>query len=115
MPKIKIEQAKEGMVVSNDVKNVDSMLLVPAGCALSERQINILNAWGVTELEVMVAEGCEAPDLLGSLPPEELERLTAEVKARFWRVDEKNPVFLEIFKLALQRRVKSGAKELATT
>ena len=113
MPKIKIEQAKEGMVVSNDVKNIDSMLLVPAGCALSERQINILNAWGVTELEVLLAEGCEAADPLAQLPPEELARLTAEVRARFWRVDEQNPLFLEVFKLALQRRVKSNAGELA--
>ena len=115
MPKIKIEQVKEGMVVGSDVKNVDSMLLVPAGCTLTERQINILNAWGVTELEVLVAEGCEAADPLANLPAEELERLTAEVKARFWKVDEKNPVFMEVFKLALQRRVQTNAGELATT
>ena len=115
MPKIKIEQAKEGMVVSSDVKNVDSMLLVPAGCALSERQINILNAWGVTELEVMVAEGCDPANPLAGLSAEELQRLTAEVRARFWKVDEHNPVFLEIFKLALQRRVQTNAGELAAT
>ena len=115
MPKIKIEQAKEGMVVSSDVKNVDCMLLVPAGCALSERQINILNAWGVTELEVLVADGCEAANPLAGLSAEELERLTAELKARFWKVDEQNPVFLEIFKLALRRRVQTNAGELAAT
>ncbi len=113
MPKIKIEQAKEGMVVSCDVKNVDSMLLVPAGCALSDRQINILNAWGVTEIEVQVAEGCAAANPFAGLSPEELERLTAEVKARFWKVEEMNPVFMEVFKLALQRRVKTSAAELA--
>lgn len=115
MPKIKIEQAKEGMVVGSDVKNVDSMLLVPAGCTLSERQINILNAWGVMELEVVTAEGCEDADPLANLAAEELERLTAEVKARFWKVDEKNPVFMEVFKLALQRRVRHNTEELATT
>ncbi len=115
MPKIKIEQVKEGMVVGSDVKNVDSMLLVPAGCTLTQRQINILNAWGVVELEVLVAEGCDDANPLAGLSAEELDRFTAEVKERFWKVDVQNPVFMEIFKLALQRRIKSNLGELATT
>ena len=114
MPKIKIEQVKQGMVVGSDVKNIDSMLLVPAGCTLSERQINILNSWGVTEIEVVEAEGCEPADPLSALPPDELLKLTAEVKARFWKADEKNPVFMEIFKIALERRVQCNAVEAAT-
>lgn len=114
MPKIKIEQVKEGMVVGSDVKNIDSMLLVPAGCTLTERQVNILNSWGVTEVDVVAAEGCEGADPLAGLSAAELEQLTAEVKARFWKVDEKNPVFMEIFQLALQRRVQSNTGELAT-
>lgn len=103
------------MVVGNDVKNVDSMLLVPAGCTLTARQINILNAWGVTELEVVSAEGCEDANPLARLSKEELVRFTTEVRERFWKVDEKNPVFMEIFKLALQRQVKASARELAAT
>ncbi|MFO1488908.1 MAG: hypothetical protein U1F65_10560 [Verrucomicrobiota bacterium] len=114
MPKIKIEQLKEGMVVASDVKNIDSMLLVPAGCSLSERQINILSSWGVLEVDVVSAEGCEDADPLSKVSTEELERIRAELLARFWKADEKNPVFMEIFKLALQRRVKSNKGELAT-
>jgi len=115
MPKLKIEQVKEGMVVGSDVKNIDSMLLVPAGCTLTERQVNILNSWGVTEVDVVLAEGCEDADPLAKCSAEELERVKTEIKARFWKVDETNPVFLEIFKLALQRRVQSNQVELATT
>ena len=113
MPKIKIEQLKEGMVVSSDVKNIDNMLLVPAGCALTDRQINILSSWGVSEVDVAVAEGCDEADPLAKFSPEELEVLKAEIKARFWKADEKNPVFMEIFKLALQRRIQSSKGELA--
>ena len=113
MPKLKIEQVKEGMVVGSDVKNIDSMLLVPAGCTLTERQVNILNSWGVTEVDVVAAEGCEDSDPLAKVSAEELERLKAEITARFWKVDEKNPVFMEIFKLALQRRIQSNKGELA--
>ena len=111
MPKIKIEQVKEGMVVAVDVKNIDSMLLVPAGCTLTERQINILNSWGVIEVDVVVAEGVEV-DPFAKFSAEELEHLRAELTARFWKVDEKNPVFMEIFKLALDRRLRSSKGEL---
>ena len=113
MPRINIESVKEGMVVAGDVKNIDSMLLVPAGCTLSERQINILNAWGVTEVDVVLAEGCEDTDPMAKFSAEELEKMTAEIKERFWQVDETNPVFIEIFKLVLERRLQAGVEELA--
>ena len=112
MPKIKIESLQEGMVVVSDVKNIDNMLLIPAGCTLSERQINILKAWGVSEVEVVASETQEDTDILTKLSAEEVERLSAEVKERFWKVDEANPVFMEIFILILQRRVRATRKEL---
>ena len=114
MPKIKIDSIKEGMVVVSDVKNIDNMLLIPAGCTLSERQINILNAWGVSEVEVVASEAHEDTDIMTKLSPEELEKLSAEVKSRFWKVDESNPVFTEIFILILQRRVRATRSDLAT-
>jgi len=101
------------MVVSCDVKNIDNMLLIPAGCSLSERQINILKSWGVNEIEVVASQATEDQDPVAKLAPEELERLTAELKERFWQVAEDNPVFLEIFKLALQRRLRTATAELA--
>ena len=102
------------MMVGSDVKNIDSMLLVPAGCTLTERQVNILNSWGVTEEDVVLAAGCDEADPLAKLSEEELAQLKAEIKARFWNADEQNPVFTEIFKLALQRRIESNQEELAT-
>jgi hypothetical protein len=112
MPKIKIDSIQEGMVVVSDVKNIDNMLLIAAGCTLSERQINILKAWGVSEVEVMAsAEASEDTDSLTKLSSEEVEKLSAEVKQRFWRVDESNPVFTEIFILILQRRLRATRSE----
>ena len=112
MPRIKIEQVMEGMVVGGDVKNIDGMLLVPTGCTLTKRQINILNSWGVTEVDVVEAEGCHEDDPQAKFSAEELEELIAQTKARFWKADEKNPVFMEIFKLALKRRMQSNKGEL---
>ena len=95
------------MVVARDVKNIDGMLLAPSGCELSERQINILQAWGVTEIEVEAGEEmAKAHDPLAQLPPETLAKLTADLRARFWKPDDFGPVPAEIFKLMLLRKVR---------
>jgi hypothetical protein len=69
MPRIKTESLQEGMVVSCDVKNIDNMLLIPAGCNLTERQINILQAWGVAEIDIQDSKALEDADPLAKLAP----------------------------------------------
>jgi len=92
-----------------DVKNMDDMLLIPAGCTLTERQIGILQAWGVEEIEVQHSQSIEDADPLTRLSPEAIARLTEEVKSRFWQPDESNPVFIEICRLMVQRRARKSA------
>lgn len=108
MPRIKTEQLKEGMVVITDVKNMDDMLLIPAGAKLTTRQIGILQAWGVLEIDVKSADGAGNTDILSKLPPETLAKLTAETKAIFWRPDDNDQVFAELLRLLLSRRIKRG-------
>jgi hypothetical protein len=105
--RVKSEELKPGMVVARDVKNIDGMLLAPSGCELSERQIGILQAWGVTELEIEASEEqAKSHDPLAKLPPEVLAKLTADLRARFWKPDEFGPVPAEIFKLMLLRQAR---------
>jgi hypothetical protein len=105
--RIKSEALQPGMVVARDVKNIDGMLLAPSGCQLSERQIDILQAWGITEVEVEAGEEmAQAHDPLAQLPPETLTRITAELRARYWKPDEFGPVPAEIFKLMLMRQAR---------
>jgi len=95
------------MIVARDVKNIDGMLLAPSGCNLSERQINILQAWGISEVEVEASEEIAmAHDPLAQLPPETLAKLTAELRARFWNPDQFGPVPTEIFRLMLLRQAR---------
>jgi len=109
MPRVKTESLREGMVVANDVKNIDHMLLIPAGCTLTQRQISILQAWGVSEIEVQHSAAAEDMDPVAKLPPEVVARLSAELRGRFFKPDDANPVFAEIFKLMLQRRARKFA------
>jgi hypothetical protein len=107
MPKLKIEQLQEGMVVSVDVRNMDDMLLLPAGCTLAEKHIGILEAWGVTDVEVEAAdELADGTNPLSKLSPEEAARLTEETKAIFWQLDEASPVQMQVFDLVLRRAAR---------
>lgn len=112
MPRTKTESLQPGMVVASDVKNIDGMLLIPVGAELSERQIDILQAWGVAEIEVQAGANAEANgDPLAKLPPEVLEKWTAEAKGLFWKLDENSLIEMEVLKLMLHRRVtRAGAK-----
>ena len=95
------------MIVACEVKNLDGMLLCPSGCELSERQIGILQAWGVVEVEIEAsAEVAMSHDPLAQLPPETLAKITADLRARFWKPDEFGPVPAEIFKLMLLRQAR---------
>lgn len=107
MPKLKLEQLKPGMIVAVSVKNMDDMLLAPAGCELSERHINILETWGINEVDVEAAEEVEAPaDPLSKLLPDVRARLEQEARAVFWDYDESNPVQQEFFKMVLMRKAR---------
>src|SRR5688500_12667795 len=104
MPRVKTELLQEGMVVSSDVKDLDNMLLIPKGCRLTARQIGILQAWGVPQIEVAASAAIDDTDLLAKMPPEQVEKLSQELRATFWKADDADLVFAELFKLLLRRR-----------
>jgi len=100
------------MTVARDVKNIDGMLLLPVGCALSERQIGILQAWGVAEVDVEASpETARNHDPLAGLPPEQIAQLTADLRARYWKPDDFGPVPAEIFKLMLHRQARHATPD----
>jgi hypothetical protein len=107
MAKVKTECLQPGMVAGADVRNMDGMLLMPSGCELSDRHIRILKTWGVAEITVgqSAEEAAAAPRRPISAKP--TPELIKAVKARFWQLDETNPVHEEILRLMLRRKTKS--------
>jgi len=110
MPRVKTESLQSGMVVAGDVKNLHQMLLIPAGATLTDRQINILQAWGISEVEVQAAGGESSENAsLSPHSPQEIAELTAEIKQRFWQPNENHPVNAEILRLMLERRCRGSS------
>jgi hypothetical protein len=112
MPKVKIASVHEGMVVAADVKNMDSMLLIPAGCALTEKHIDICNAWGITEGQVEAGGGPEdGGDVLQQVPPEVLEKARTGLTDIFWETIAKDTLQADTFDLVLRRKVRHLVEE----
>ncbi len=107
MPQIRLDQLTEDMVAASDIKNMDGMLLVPTGSALTPRQIGILRSWGISHVDVLGAQAGEVPDdPLLRLSPEEVGRMTAELKSCFWNFDDANPVQHRVFQYVLRRQAR---------
>jgi hypothetical protein len=86
---------------------MDNMLLIPSGCALSERQIDVLNAWGIPEVQVQATDEPEEPtDILQRLPPETLAKIKTELEGLFFEPLDKNPIQEEVVDLILRRRAR---------
>lgn len=101
------------MVVASDVKNIDDMLLIPSGTKIRARHIEILQAWGVRDVQVEPSNAEDDTHVISKLPQEIIAKIlakadgiSAEVRADFWETDEKNPVFQELLRLLVQRRLK---------
>lgn len=105
MPKLKLESLLPGMVVTADVKNSDGMLLIPAGCALTDKQISMLDTWGVAEIQVERGEGM-ADIPAQELSPEAMRALAAELEALFWTPIDSSPVQKAVFELVLNRKAR---------
>jgi len=95
------------MVVAADIKNLDDMLLIPAGAELSPRHIKVLMTWGISEVQIEASDtGIESSDPLASIPPEVTEKVTAEIRGCFRTLDDASKVQQEILRLTIRRRLR---------
>lgn len=107
MAKVKLDNLREGMVVTADVRNLDDMLLFPAGTELSARHLKVMRSWGISE--VRVEDGDEVEDVsdpLRRLSPESLAQLEENLRSIFWKFDDSQPLQQTVYRLMLMRQVR---------
>ena len=107
MPKVKIDFLRPGMVVAADVRNMDEMLLIPAGCEITERHVQLLQTWGIRDVQVGTA-GVEGQWTSARDSVEVDAGVLQAEKHRFWNFDDRNPVQQEVLRLVLRRKVSTA-------
>ncbi len=103
---IRTENLEPGMVLADDVLDVNGWLLLTAGTKLTSSHIRNFVAREVVLVGVDgVSQGSVDQKHLAALAPEELQKLQDENEARFRHNDLTDPFIEEVLRLSLIRRV----------
>jgi predicted nucleotidyltransferase len=60
MGRLSIDHVKPGMVLGKDAHTFRKQLLLPTGTVLNSKNIELMKAWGVSEVD---SQGCAEPSL----------------------------------------------------
>ncbi len=106
MGRLSIDHVQAGMVLGKDAYTFRKQLLLPSGTVLSDKNIEMMKAWGVSEVDT---QGCSEPDL------QDVEQRIAEIPAlaaasltldtRFSDVRE-DPIMKEILTIVKKQLVE---------
>jgi hypothetical protein len=107
MTKVKIRNLKEGMILADDVRDQNGMLILSQGKSISEKYLRTFKSWGITEINI---EGTiEEDDKAG--PEKNEENIPVEVKEKvddlFRFTDKQHPAIAELMELSILRKMES--------
>lgn len=96
-----LREVEPGMVPCIDVCDLTGRVLVPAGTALNAKQIKLLKAWGIRNIDI-------AHDLSDELPSQDLQYWEQEVRSRIDIADLHHPLVLKLIPVLAQELAKSS-------
>ena len=103
---ISVDALENGMVLSEDVFDINARLLLSKGQQITTKHIRILKVWGVIDVNVVGNKGQkdreDAP-----VDPEIIETVKASTQEIFKNIDLEHPAIEEIFKLSVALRSRN--------
>jgi HD-like signal output (HDOD) protein len=101
---VHVDNLEVGMVLSEDVKDINARLLLTKGQKIQSKHIRIFKIWGITEVCVVGESQNKKDSTEFNINPDKLERITEETKYLFKHVDLSHPVIAELFRISLLYR-----------
>jgi len=103
----KPQELESGMVLAADVLNLDGQTLFKAGLELEDRQIEILQMWGIPNVEIAGEQTEEELVNLDQFPPHILKKAERLVDIRFKLVKSPHPVVNTLRKFCVSQEAKA--------
>jgi hypothetical protein len=103
---LSVDDLKNGMVLSEDVLDINARLLISKGQKITPKQIRVLKIWGITEVDV-VGEKDQTNTETPQADPEIIQEVKESTKEIFKNVDLKHPAIKEIFELSVDHRCQN--------
>ena len=112
MATLSIDVIQPGMELAAPVKNPQGQVLFGAGITLKEKHIEMMMAWGVGEVEIVVDD--QSDDETSRRMEAMIKREEENIMKRFTRGDLEHPVVREIIRCCAERRVERASREGTT-
>ena len=107
MGKVNLENVSPGMVLEKDVKERSGRVLLRAGTEISDRHMNILKTWGVTEVDVENLTQAEVnAQVTQQLDPEALKIAEEQVSHLFCHTDKEHPAMRKLMRISVMKQVR---------
>ena len=104
---VSIDEIKQGMVLSDDVLDINQKLLLTKGQTITSKHIRIFKIWGITEVNVFGKKEKKS-GIEPRINPELVEKIEDQTKQTFKDIDLEHPVAKEVFKLSVSHRCNNG-------
>ncbi len=107
---IPTDKIKEGMVLSADVRDINSRLLLAKGSTIKQGHLRVFRIWGISE--VAVTSGPNEDPISESTPdPKTLKEVLTRTKKLFKHVDQAHPVVRDLLDSAVKYRSRPGGDQ----
>ena len=107
---IHIDKLKPGMVLDQEVRDINGRLLLKKEKEIQSSHIRIFKIWGVTEVNIRGSNGGKDTST-GPKDPELVEKIEENTKELFRHVDLEHPAVKEIFRISVLFRCKHNFAE----
>jgi HD-like signal output (HDOD) protein len=101
MSLVHVDNLEVDMVLSEDVRDIKSRLLLTKGQKIQSKHIRIFKIWGITEVGVVGESQDKKNNTEIHIDPDKLEKITEETQFLFKHVDLSHPAIQELFRLSL--------------
>jgi putative nucleotidyltransferase with HDIG domain len=111
---VSVDDLEQGMVLSADVRDINSRLLLCKGQKIANSHMRVLKIWGVSEVNVVGGARDQAPANQG-LDPEKLTKAKIAVDAVFKNLNRADSAINEVYQLSILYRYRNNMLGLPET
>jgi hypothetical protein len=110
MGKILFEALKPGMSLAGDVIERSGRVLLRAGTEITEKHLDILRKWGVTEVDAVGTTAETPPVDLEPVDPAILRESEEKAQGLFQHADREHPAVRELLRLCTLRIARQSLR-----
>lgn len=102
-------QVQTGMVLADDVRDINGRLLLAKGEKIQTRHVRILKTWGITEVKI-TGESQPEEIPMPAIEPEKLKKAETVTGFVFSHIDREHPAVKKLFDLCVLYRCRQNGK-----